>query len=78
MRGFDELLGYLYHLDAIEDPCHPNYPPALTATVGPRNIVHSRATNIPFGLTHTRMHMEDSQHYHPPGAGLPRPWALPP
>jgi hypothetical protein len=37
VRGLDELFGYLYHLDAIEDPCHPNYPPALTATVGPRN-----------------------------------------
>jgi arylsulfatase len=46
LHGFDEFFGYLYHLDAMEDPCHPNYPPALKATVGPRNIVHSYATNV--------------------------------
>src|SRR6516162_1159308 len=41
VHGFDEYFGYLYHLDAMEDPCHPNYPPALKTTVGPRNMVHS-------------------------------------
>src|SRR5262245_59244630 len=46
LHGFDEFFGYLYHLDAMEDPCHPNYPPALKATVGPRNIVHSYATTV--------------------------------
>jgi arylsulfatase len=46
LHGFDEFFGYLYHLDAMEDPCHPNYPPALKATVGPRNMVHSFATNV--------------------------------
>src|SRR5262249_39944376 len=25
VHGFDEFYGYLYHLDAMEDPCHPNY-----------------------------------------------------
>jgi len=44
VHGFDEFYGYLYHLDAMEDPCHPNYPTALKATVGPRNMVHSWAT----------------------------------
>jgi arylsulfatase len=44
VHGFDEFFGYLYHLDAMEDPCHPNYPPALKATVGPRNMIHSWAT----------------------------------
>jgi len=44
LHGFDEFFGYLYHLDAMEDPCHPNYPPALKETVGPRHIVHSWAT----------------------------------
>ena len=48
VHGFDEFYGYLYHLDAMEDPCHPNYPPALKATVGPRNMVHS------FGYRHGR------------------------
>jgi arylsulfatase len=46
VHGFDEFYGYLYHLDAMEDPCHPNYPPALKETVGPRNMVHSWATNV--------------------------------
>ena len=45
VHGFDEFFGYLYHLDAMEDPCHPNYPQALQATVGPRNMVHSWATS---------------------------------
>jgi hypothetical protein len=30
----------------MEDPCHPNYPQNLKATVGPRNMVHSYATTI--------------------------------
>jgi arylsulfatase A-like enzyme len=46
VHGFDEFYGYLYHLDAMEDPCHPNYPPALKASVGPRNMVHSFATDL--------------------------------
>ncbi|WP_246702874.1 arylsulfatase [Starkeya sp. ORNL1] len=44
VHGFDEFFGYLYHLDAMEDPSHRNYPPALKDTVGPRNMVHSWAT----------------------------------
>jgi arylsulfatase len=44
VHGFDEFFGYLYHLDAMEDPAHPNYPQELLATVGPRNMVHSWAT----------------------------------
>ncbi len=45
VHGFDEFFGYLYHLDAMEDPSHRNYPPALKDTVGPRNMVHSWATD---------------------------------
>lgn len=45
VHGFDEFFGYLYHLDAMEDPCHPNYPQAMRATVGPRNMIHSFATD---------------------------------
>ena len=44
VHGFDEFFGYLYHLDAMEDPFHPNYPQALLNQVGPRNMVHSWAT----------------------------------
>jgi arylsulfatase A-like enzyme len=45
LHGFDEFFGYLYHLDAMEDPFHRNYPPALKDKVGPRNMVHSWATD---------------------------------
>jgi len=44
VHGFDEFFGYLYHLDAMEDPSHRNYPQALKETVGPRNMIHSWAT----------------------------------
>jgi arylsulfatase A-like enzyme len=44
VHGFDEFFGYLYHLDAMEDPAHPNYPQDLLNKVGPRNMVHSWAT----------------------------------
>jgi len=44
VHGFDEFFGYLYHLDAMEDPCQPTYPQELRAQVGPRNMVHSWAT----------------------------------
>jgi arylsulfatase A-like enzyme len=46
VHGFDEFFGYLYHLDAIEDPCHPNYPEGLKDKVGPRNMVHCWATDV--------------------------------
>jgi len=46
VHGFDEFFGYLYHLDAMEDPFHPGYPQELLNTVGPRNLVHSWATNV--------------------------------
>ncbi len=45
VHGFDEFFGYLYHLDAMEDPSHPNYPPELKDKVGPRNMIHSWATD---------------------------------
>ncbi len=44
VHGFDEFFGYLYHLDAMEDPAHPNYPQNLLNVVGPRNMIHSWAT----------------------------------
>jgi len=44
VHGFDEFFGYLYHLDAMEDPAHPNYPSDLKDKVGPRNMIHAYAT----------------------------------
>ncbi len=46
VHGFDEFFGYLYHLDAMEDPAHRNYPQDLLDKVGPRNMVHSWATEM--------------------------------
>jgi arylsulfatase A-like enzyme len=45
VHGFDEFFGYLYHLDGMEDPCHRNYPSSLKASVGPRNMLHTWATD---------------------------------
>src|ERR1035441_10516186 len=45
VHGFDEFFGYLYHLDAMEDPFWHSYPPALKDTVGPRNMIHAWASD---------------------------------
>jgi arylsulfatase len=44
-HGFDEYFGWLYHLDAMEDPFNRNYPSDLADKVGPRNLVHCVATD---------------------------------
>jgi arylsulfatase A-like enzyme len=44
VHGFDEYFGYLYHLDAMEDPFWHSYPPGVKDVVGPRNLIHSFAT----------------------------------
>jgi arylsulfatase A-like enzyme len=46
VHGFDEFFGYLYHLDAMEDPFWHSYPSALKDKVGPRNLIHSFATTV--------------------------------
>jgi len=46
VHGFDEFFGYLYHLDALEDPYLPTYPSELNLIIGPRNMVHSWASDI--------------------------------
>ena len=43
VHGFDEYFGYLYHLDAMEDPFWHSYPPSLKDKVGPRNLLHTFA-----------------------------------
>jgi arylsulfatase A-like enzyme len=45
-HGFDEYFGYLYHLNAMEDPFWYTYPPEWKGTVGPRNLTHSWATDV--------------------------------
>ncbi|WP_051953034.1 arylsulfatase [Methylocapsa aurea] len=46
VHGFDEFFGYLYHLDAMEDPFWHSYPPKLKDVVGPRNLLHTFATDV--------------------------------
>src|ERR671913_769916 len=48
MHGFDEFFGNLYHLNAEEEPEHPDYPPAedfpnFRERFGPRGVIHSWA-----------------------------------
>ncbi|CAN7214965.1 arylsulfatase [Rhizobium sp. LjRoot258] len=47
LHGFDEFFGYLYHLDAMSDPYWYSFPndQSYRDKVGPRNLVHSFATD---------------------------------
>lgn len=42
-HGFDEFYGNLYHLNAEEEPEHPDYPknPDFKKNFGPRGVIHS-------------------------------------
>ena len=47
-HGFDEFFGNLYHLNAEEEPEHPDYPsesefPNFRSLFGPRGVIHSWA-----------------------------------
>ncbi|TDR85118.1 arylsulfatase [Enterovirga rhinocerotis] len=46
VNGFDEFFGNLYHLNAEEEPEHPDYPkdPAYRAKFGPRGVLRCRAS----------------------------------
>jgi arylsulfatase len=46
VHGFDEFFGYLYHLDAMSDPYWFDYPQDWIDKFGPRNLVHSYATDV--------------------------------
>lgn len=45
VHGFDEFFGNLYHLNAEEEPEHPDYPkdPAFREKFGPRGVLDSKA-----------------------------------
>ena len=47
VHGFDEYAGVLYHLNALEEPENINYPkdPAFFAKFGPRDAIHTWATD---------------------------------
>lgn len=44
-HGFDEFYGNLYHLNAEDEPEHPDYPknPEFRKKFGPRGVIHSTA-----------------------------------
>jgi len=45
VHGFDEFFGNLYHLNAEDEPEHPDYPkdPAFKARFGPRGVLKTKA-----------------------------------
>jgi arylsulfatase len=47
VHGFDQFLGNLYHLNAEEEPEHPDYPknPLFKKRFGPRGVLKTRATS---------------------------------
>jgi arylsulfatase len=47
VHGFDEYAGVLYHLNALEEPENIDYPkdPEFFATFGPRDAIHTWATD---------------------------------
>jgi len=47
VHGFDEFFGNLYHLNAEEEPEHPDYPkdPQFRAKFGPRGVLRCKATD---------------------------------
>jgi len=51
VHGFDEFFGLLYHLNAMEGPDNPDYPPEklypnFKKKYGPRNVLHTWATDV--------------------------------
>ncbi|TDI40400.1 MAG: arylsulfatase [Acidobacteria bacterium] len=50
VRGFDEFMGNLYHLNAEEEPEELDYPgqknPAYAEKYGPRGVLHTWATSV--------------------------------
>jgi arylsulfatase A-like enzyme len=46
VHGFDEFFGYLYHLDAMQDPFVGTMTKEERAKHGPRNLLHTFATDV--------------------------------
>ena len=79
VHGFDEFFGYLYHLDAMEDPAHPGYPQELLNTVGPRNMLHSLATSVDDATMQPRWGKIGKQQIEDAGRSIPsgwKPWTM--
>src|ERR1039457_6800131 len=75
VHGFDEFFGYLYHLDAMEDPFHPAYPQEVLNEVGPRNIVQAWATDTDDATVDPRWGKVGKQKIQDEGPMPPHPMA---
>jgi arylsulfatase len=73
VHGFDEFFGYLYHLDAMEDPFHSYYPQDQKDKYGPRNMLHSWATDKDDATEHGRWGKVGKQKIVDEGALAPHP-----
>ena len=75
VHGFDEFFGYLYHLDAMEDPAHPNYPQELL-NVG-RSAQHGPLRGRPTWTTPPSIRAgarSASRRSRTPGRSIPSGW----
>ena len=56
VHGFDEYSGVLYHLNALEEPENVDYPqdPEFFAKFGPRDVIHTVATDTFDSTEHPR------------------------
>ena len=61
--GFDEYWGWLYHLNAMEYTSDPDWPTdkAFNDKYGPRNVIHSYATNADEGTVDKRWGAQGKQ-----------------
>ena len=82
VHGFDEFFGYLYHLDAMSDPYWFDYPQDWIDKTGPRNLVHSYATDVDdpmfLGAAFRRFYAQSGQSHMGRDASLefPGAWAI--
>jgi arylsulfatase A-like enzyme len=74
VHGFDEFFGNLYHLDASEDPDHPAYPKKLLNVIGPRNLVHSWASDTDDPTVDPRWGKVGKQKIEDAGRSTPSGW----
>ena len=75
LHGFDEFFGYLYHLDAMEDPFWHSYPKELIDKIGPRNLLHTFAADADDATVQPRWGKIGKQRIEDEGPLPPHPMA---
>ncbi|HTR14673.1 MAG TPA: arylsulfatase [Roseiarcus sp.] len=73
VHGFDEYFGYLYHLDAMSDPYWFDYPQDWIDKYGPRDLIHSYATDADDETVQPRWGKVGKQHIVDEGPLAPFP-----